>query len=582
VTAPQLPPGHVVAGKYSIVAVLGFGGTSATYRAAGADARAFAVKIFDPGLAQRADVMASLEQVYGASNALSGQDAAPIVDAGYDAQTGAPFSVTELLPNPSLAELVAQRPLAVDEASVVLQSIARVLDGAHARQLLHLALKPTNVFVSPAAGRPVTLTDFGAAYARGAVPSQEGHALAAPWMAPEQLRQGVPIGPAADVFSAGLILFFAITGRSYWRSCAGPSPDFAALAREIVAPRTPPSARAGELGAALSPALDAVLGRALAVDPAERFRSVGELAAAVAASVGGGGARIPDSATTVLDTSTLGGPSDLGSRRAPLPAAGLPAQDEAPGLGSTVAIPEGLGAYGALPAYGQPAPAAGQLGAGAYGGPGVMPGAMPNAAPVQGMPSYADSAPASVLAPAGVPQQRKVLPIILAAGILVLLGGVAVFLLVGRRARHDDGPIAVAAPSARVDAPPASAEPPAPASAEPAATAPSADSAAPVASAAPSTDAEVALSCSPDCDEISIDGKKLDDPSKPVTLSAGSHKVSVAKAGFASQTDTIKVEAGKRFEKQYKLAAKATAPAGPVKVTGPAAKNCGKFLKRCN
>ena len=80
-TAPQLPPGHVVAGKYSIVGVLGYGGTAATYRAAGADARAFAVKIFDPALAQRSDVMASLEQVYGASNALPGTDAARIIDA---------------------------------------------------------------------------------------------------------------------------------------------------------------------------------------------------------------------------------------------------------------------------------------------------------------------------------------------------------------------------------------------------------------------------------------------------------------------------------------------------------------------
>ncbi len=589
-TAPQLPPGHVVAGKYSIVGVLGYGGTAATYRAAGADARAFAVKIFDPALAQRSDVMASLEQVYGASNALPGADAARIVDAGYDGQTGAPFSVTELLPHPSLADLAGQRPIPVAEVAAIAQSLGRVLDEAHSRQLLHLALKPTNVFVASAPGRPVTVTDFGAAYARGAVPSQEGHALAAPWMAPEQLRQGVPIGPAADVFSMGLVLFHALTGRSYWLSCASGAPDFGALAREIVAPRTPASVRASELGVPMPATLDLVLARALAVDPGERFRSGGELAAALGALSSGGRG---DSATAVFDASAFGGPSDLGSPHAILPAAGEPPADA---LGSTMAIPEGMG-MGMFPGpgpspspYGAPPPAAGapppaqSFGGGppeasAYGGGGMGAGFGGPSAPAQGAPPFEPSPP-SVLSPAGVPQSSKALPIILAAGILVLLGGLAAFLLAGRRS-HETGPIAVAASSAEAVAAPSGAPTDAPAaSGAPAASA--ADSAAPAASAAPSTDAEVAISCAPDCEEVSIDGKKLDDPSKPVMLPAGSHKVLVAKAGFASQSDTIKVEAGKRFEKQYKLAAKAAAPSGPVKAPVGPKKNCGKFLKRCD
>lgn len=620
-TAPQLPPGHVVAGKYSIVGVLGFGGTAATYRAAGADARAFAVKIFDPALAQRSDVMGSLEQVYGASNSLPGTDAARIVDAGYDGQTGAPFSVTELLPHPSLADVVAQRPMAMADVASFAQSLGRVLDEAHGRQLLHLALKPTNVFVAAAPGRPITLTDFGAAYARGAVPSQEGHALSAPWMAPEQLRQGVPIGPAADVFSMALVVFHALTGKSYWLSCAHGAPDFGALAREIVAPRTPASVRASELGAPLPATLDIVLARALAVDPGERYRSAGELGAAIAALASGGRG---DSATAVLDTSTLGGPSDLGMG-GPLPAAGAPPADA---LGSTMAIPEGMG-MGMFPGpgpspspYGKPGPAAGAPlpaagmgpepsqfatgglpaaggglggpGAPPYGGPGAPgmggPGLGGQPVAAQGAPPYGEPPPPSVLAPTGVPQQSKALPIILAAGIVVLLGGVAAFLLAGRRARHDDGPIAVAAPSAT---PIASGAPSADPSAAPSAAAaagsaaPAADSAAPAASAAPSTDPEVALTCNPDCEEITIDGKKLDDPSKPTTLPPGSHKVTVAKSGYASVNDTIKVEAGKRFEKQYKLTAKPSAPAGPgpgpTKAPAPGPqKNCGKFLKRCN
>lgn len=577
-TAPQLPPGHVVAGKYSIVGVLGYGGTSATYRAAGADARSFAVKIFDPALAQRADVMASLEQVYGASNALGGADAASIVDAGYDAQTGAPFSVTEVLPYPSLAGVVGQRPLSMEDVAVLVQALARVLDAAHARQLLHLALKPTNVFVAPAPSRGVTLTDFGAAYARGAVPSQEGHALAAPWMAPEQLRQGVPIGPAADVFSTALLVFYALTGRSYWRSCASASPDFSGLAREIIAPRAPASVRAAELGVPLSAALDVVLARALAVDPGERYRSVGELAGGISAVLGGARS---DGATAVLDTSMLAGPSE-GARGTPSPAAGAPPAEDP--LGSTMAIPEGAmypgpSPYGPSPALRNPSPMA--MGSYSQGGPapdapasGGMGGAS-QVAPAQGAMPVVDAGPPSVLQPAGVPRRGKALPVVLAAGIVLLLGGVAAFLIAGRRARPvDAGPIVVAAASGEAAAASAGAQPavsavPTP-SAEPAASA----------SAAPSADVEVALSCKPACDEISIDGEKLGDPSKPVTLPPGAHKVSVAKAGFASQADTITLEAGKRFDKQYKLVVKPSTPTVPVKV--PPRKNCGKFLKRCD
>ena len=173
--------------------------------------------------------------------------------------------------------------------------LGHLLDQAHARQLFHHALKPTNVFVGFAPGHGVRVTDFGAGLARAAVPTQEGYALAAPWLAPEQVQgAGRPRAPPPTSSPPALLAFFALTGRSYWRavswgaSCQGPL-DLAGWQREVMGPRTPPSARALQLGVTLNSAFDGVLGCALSLDPGQRYRSVGELAAALIEVLGAGG-----------------------------------------------------------------------------------------------------------------------------------------------------------------------------------------------------------------------------------------------------------------------------------------------------
>jgi len=167
-TAPQLAPGTVVAQKYRLGACLGYSGSAAAYQAASAEGREVVLKIFDPAIRQRADIMQAIEQTYAATNALPQDVAVPLLDAGYDAGTGAPFSVSERIPFPSLLAICAQRALSPDEASNVLAVLAQVLDRAHARQLFHHAIKPTNVFVGFAQGHGVRITDFGASLPRTA------------------------------------------------------------------------------------------------------------------------------------------------------------------------------------------------------------------------------------------------------------------------------------------------------------------------------------------------------------------------------------------------------------------------------
>ncbi len=325
-TAPRLGPGGVVAGKYTVHAVLGDSGSVITYHAVNQQGQEVALKLYDPAVAGHAPVMKALEQAYAATNALPPSSAAPIVDAGYDQMTVAPYSVTEIIRLPSLG--ATQRRFSAEEVVALLKGMARSLDLAHLRQVVHGALKPTNVFVGPSSN-PVIVTDFAANLPKAAIPTAEGYALSAPWIAPEQAQSG-QVTPAADVFSAALVAFYALTGRTYWRSCQGPTLDLAGWQQELTGPRSPPSSRAAEMGVPLSPTLDIPIFKALSADPNERYRSVGEFAGILEESLqsqkpaGGGGQAIGGGATMALPA-VGDAPSPLPAHmQKPRPAAGQP------------------------------------------------------------------------------------------------------------------------------------------------------------------------------------------------------------------------------------------------------------------
>src|SRR5262249_12468536 len=108
-------------------------------------------------------------------------------------------------------------------------------------------------------------------------------------------------------------------------------------------------------------------------------------------------------------------------------------------------------------------------------------------------------------------------------------------------------------------------------------------SAAPADSAAPAAGTEgveSALACDPDCDEIRVDDQPIE-LGKPVTLTPGKHAVTASKNGYVTIKETIKVKAGEKFEKTFKLTLKPTAAAGPATAAPAPNKPCGKFLKRC-
>lgn len=242
-----------------------------------AQGRALIVKLFDPELGQRADVMTRLEHVH-ATVARLPEAAVRVLDAGYDAGSGAPFSVSPLVTWPTLAQWVARGPLQPPYVARMLRSLGELLDAAHQAELFHGALKPENVFMSPGGEGHVRVADFGASVVRSASPTHESYAASAPWWAPEQVNASAVLDATTDVFTSALLAFFSLTGRTFWWSCQSQPPDLKRWQQEVMGDRPLASTRARELRAVVNPALDVAFESALAVVRSERPSSVGALA----------------------------------------------------------------------------------------------------------------------------------------------------------------------------------------------------------------------------------------------------------------------------------------------------------------
>lgn len=526
-TAPHLAPGHSIAGKYRIVALLGFTGEVATYRVAGPQAEDLVVKLYDSAIGQRADVMSRLEHVHATLASLP-PGAVRVIDSGYDLGTGAPFAATEYLNLPSLAQICARQPMALEAVTGLLAGIAQVMDAAHERQLHHLALKPTNLFLGQDG---IRITDFDAAVVRNTSPTHEAYTRSAPWWAPEQLNPSAVVGPATDVFAVGLLLFFALTGRSYWLSCQSSQPDLQRWQAEVMAPRMLASQRARELSVSINPALDVVFERALAVSQSERPRSIGELANAFSSLAG---------YRTDAGVKTMAFPETV----SPLDVSGYP---------------EAFGRVGAS-------------------GP-VTSGAAPNPVSDGSGGPFATALSANAQTP-GLPpiplqpqrQKSPIIPIILGVGVALLIGAVGVTLLFTRA--HDDTVAQeAAAGSEATPAATADDEPRTGGADEPReeATATQGEGGAPPEEPAR---VKVTVRCEPACDEVWVDGKKVDEPGKDLELDPGRHELKMVAKGYFPRTAVIEVEPDEPLVNDYRLVPIGSAPR-------PKPKPCGQFLKPC-
>jgi Protein kinase domain len=187
---------------------------------------------------------------------------ARVLDRGRSAE-GWAFSVSEFASGGDLRAL--QTPMPIRDACTLVAALARGVQAAHRSGVLHCDIKPANVLLA-ADGSP-KLADFEFAVLSASEPASLAPRRGSPaFMAPEQLDAEAPIGPPADVYALGGVLYFLLAGRVPNRAEGG---DAVAVLRGL-SPRA--SLDAPE-------PLRAIVLRALSLNPAERHHAPAELAA---------------------------------------------------------------------------------------------------------------------------------------------------------------------------------------------------------------------------------------------------------------------------------------------------------------
>src|SRR5215469_15389517 len=263
-------------GKYVLEQQIGHGGMAVVFRAREDQlGRLVALKIMAPSVASDAEFRQRFVRESRAAAAVDDPHIIPVFEAGESA--GVLFIAMRYVGGGDVRSLLAREgPLSVDRTSAILVSVASALDAAHAAGLVHRDVKPGNMLMDVRKGRPdhVYLADFGLTKATsGAVSlTSTGRFLGtADYASPEQIA-GRRVDGRADQYALACAAVEMLTGQT-------PFPlenVMAVLIAHRSEPPPPLSARRHGLPAEL----DAVLGRALAKSPGDRYRSCGDFAAA--------------------------------------------------------------------------------------------------------------------------------------------------------------------------------------------------------------------------------------------------------------------------------------------------------------
>jgi serine/threonine-protein kinase len=286
-----LQPGQVFAGRYRIERFLAQGGFGAVYVAEQIETELrVAVKVLWPHVLESESAVAKFKLEARIAGRVGSEHIVRVFDAGFDEPTGMPFLVMELLDGQELEDFVLKNgPLSADRAVRYLSQVASALDKAHGYRnregelepIVHRDLKPENLFLCRREnGEPVVkVLDFGIAkvLSQSTQVSQEikGTPL---YMAYEQ-ASGTPVSPQTDVWALGLIAFFLLTGRSYWKSGNSGESTLVHLFSEVLSlPIDPPSVRVQQMSApaTLPAGFDTWFSRCVNREPSARFASAGE------------------------------------------------------------------------------------------------------------------------------------------------------------------------------------------------------------------------------------------------------------------------------------------------------------------
>ena len=264
-------------GQYHVVELIGQGGMAAVYKAyQPALERHVAIKVLPEQLALIPDFSGRFVREAKAIAQLNHPNILPVMDFGQE--DGLSYIVMKYVRGGTLADRL-RRPIDLLTTTRLVEQIAAALDHAHGRGIIHRDVKPSNVLLDE--GEWVQLADFGLAkiVARDENLTGTGTGMGTPtYLSPEQ-GKGLPLDHRTDIYSLGVIVYEMITGRLPFTG----ENLVAIVMKHIYEP--PPLPRATNPD--VPEAVQAVVLRALAKSPADRFDSAGDLAHALRKAVTG-------------------------------------------------------------------------------------------------------------------------------------------------------------------------------------------------------------------------------------------------------------------------------------------------------
>jgi serine/threonine protein kinase len=255
-------------GRYEIIAELGRGAMGVVYKARDPKIDRFvAVKAISLSTQNPEEEREYRERFFHEAQAagrLLHPGIVTIFDTGEDPEGHIAYIVMEYIAGQSLDRMLSEKSkkLPLEKALLLTEELAEALDHAHGQGVIHRDMKPANILVTP--DGHAKIADFGIAKMNQAYMTLRGQVLGTPaYMSPEQL-EGERVDQRSDLFSLGAILYRMVTGYSAFQGNSTATVCFKVANRDPL--------RASAVDPELPPELDAVITRAMAKEPSQRYQ----------------------------------------------------------------------------------------------------------------------------------------------------------------------------------------------------------------------------------------------------------------------------------------------------------------------
>ena len=259
--------GRIFNNRYQITECIGVGGMAEVYRATdNVLGRVVAVKVMLPQYAADENFARRFKQEAASAANLSSPYIVNVYDWGQD--DGTYYIVMEFVRGSDLKTAIKERG-AINQRKVaeIGSQVCQALSVAHKQDIIHRDVKPQNIMVQPDGN--VKVMDFGIARAKNSTMDKTASVLGtAHYISPEQ-AQGKDLTPASDLYSLGIVLYEAATGKLPFD---GPDAVSVAMKQVQEAPALP-----SEIKPDIDPGLEAIIMKAMAKNPSERFATAMEM-----------------------------------------------------------------------------------------------------------------------------------------------------------------------------------------------------------------------------------------------------------------------------------------------------------------